>query len=77
MINRFLSVRSLHLAWGDRPKHPAAAPHGFDVVIAARRLGKLFSQLTDEEIDDLGLRLVHCAVEMIQKHLLREDGILA
>src|SRR6516225_9000354 len=58
-------------------KHIAAAPHRFDVVIAARRLGKFFAQLAEEDVDDLELRLVHSVIEPVKKHFLREDGTLA
>jgi len=58
-------------------KHIAAAPHRFDVVIAASRLGELFAQLAEEYIDDLKLRLVHSVIEPVKKHFLREDGTLA
>jgi len=58
-------------------KHIAAAPHRFDVVIAARRLSEFFTQLAAEYIDDLELRLVHSVIEPVKKHFLREDGTLA
>jgi hypothetical protein len=36
--------------------HVAAAPYCFDIVIVAHRLGELFAQLTDENINDLWAR---------------------
>src|SRR6516162_280996 len=58
-------------------KHIAAAPHRFDVVIAAGRLGEFFAQLAEENVDDLQLRLVRSVIETVKKHFLREDGTLA
>ena len=49
---------------------------GFDVVITARRLGELFAQLADENINDLKLGLAHSAIEVLEKHFPRDDGIL-
>ena len=57
-------------------KHIAAAPYRFDVVIAACRLGELFAQLADENINDLELGLVHSAIEVVEKHFPRDDGAL-
>ena len=57
-------------------KHIASAPYRFDVVIAARRLGELFAQLADENINDLKLGLAHSAIEVIEKHFPRDDGII-
>jgi hypothetical protein len=57
--------------------HIAAAPYRLDVVMAARCLGELFAQLTEEYIDDLELRLVHPAIEAVKNHFLSEDGTLA
>src|SRR5882762_2623753 len=48
----------------------AAAPHGFDVVIAASRLSELLAQLAEKDVDDLELGFVHPAVEVVEKHLL-------
>src|SRR6266566_1698196 len=48
----------------------AAAPYGFDEVLAVRCVGEFLAQLADEHIDDLELRLVHAAVEVVEKHLL-------
>src|SRR3569832_1113261 len=53
-------------------QHVAAAPDGLDVVLAGRRVRQLLAQLADEHVDDLELRLVHAAVEMIEEHLLGE-----
>ena len=57
-------------------KHIAAAPHCFDVMIAAGCLGELFAQIADKNIDDLELRRVHPVVEVIEKHLLGHNGAL-
>src|SRR6201996_2412275 len=58
-------------------QHVAAAPHGFDEVAAFRGIRKLLAQLTDEDVDDLQLRLVHTAVEVVEEHFLGERGTLA
>ena len=54
-----------------------AAPHGLDVVLAVRGVGELLAQFADEDVDDLQLRLVHAAIEIIEKHLLGERGAFA
>ena len=51
-------------------QHIAAAPHRLDIVLAAGRRCELLAQLADEHVDDLELRLVHTAIEMVQEHLL-------
>ena len=48
----------------------AAAPYGLDIVFATRRLGELFAEIADKDIDDFKLGLVHPAIEMVQEHLL-------
>ena len=58
-------------------KCTATAPHRFDVVIAACRMGEFLAQVADEDINDLRLRLVYSAIEVVEQHLLREDGTLA
>jgi hypothetical protein len=45
-------------------QHVAPAPRRFDVVLAVRRAGELLAQLTDEDVDNLDLRLVHATVEL-------------
>jgi len=34
-------------------------------------VGELFTQLADEHVDDLLIRLVHAAVELVKEHLFR------
>src|SRR5690242_12045021 len=51
-------------------QHVTAPPHRLDVVLAARRIGQLLAQLAYEHVDDLELRLVHAAVQMVEEHLL-------
>src|SRR3546814_1516807 len=51
-------------------QHVATAPHGLAVVVAAGRGGQLLAELADEDVDDLQLRLVHAAVEVVEEHLL-------
>src|SRR6476620_4795738 len=47
-------------------QHVAAAPHRLDVVVAIGCGGQLLSQLADEHVDDLQLRLIHAAVKVIE-----------
>jgi hypothetical protein len=58
-------------------QYVAPAPHRFNVVLAIRRHGELLAQLAHENIDDLDLRLVHAAVEMVEEHLLGQRRALA
>src|SRR3546814_8330532 len=58
-------------------QHIAAAPYGLDIIVAATGEGKLLAKLANEDVDDLQLRLVHAAIEMVEEHFLRERGALA
>src|SRR5215831_14245642 len=40
-------------------------------------MGEFLAQVADEDINDLRLRLVYSAIEVVEQHLLREDGTLA
>src|SRR5215469_1511254 len=62
------SGRDLGLVLARLAQHIAAAPHRLDVVLAARSIGELLAQLADEDVDDLQLRLIHAAIEMIEEH---------
>ena len=55
-------------------EHVTAAPYGLDMVIAACRMGEFLAQLTDKDVDDFALGLVHSPVEVVQKHLFRNGG---
>src|SRR5215831_1114495 len=55
----------------------APTPHRLDVMTATSRLRKLLAQLADEHVDDLDLRLVHPAVEMVEEHLLSQRRAFA
>ena len=55
----------------------AASPHRFDVILAARCVGEFPSQLADKHVDDLGLRLIHAAIEMVQETFFGERRVLA
>src|SRR6185437_10686250 len=55
----------------------AASPHRLDVILAFGGDRELFAQLADEDVDDLQLRLVHAAIEMVEEHLLGEGRALA
>src|ERR1700683_5340744 len=59
--------RNLRLILGRLAQHVAAAPHRFDVVFAVRGVGEFFAELADEDVDNLQLRLVHAAIEMIEE----------
>ena len=43
----------------------------------ARRLGEFFAQLADENINDLLLGLVRSAIEVVEKHFLRDGDTLS
>ena len=55
-------------------EHVTAAPYGLDMVIAACRMREFLAQLTDKDVDDFELGLVHSPVEVVQKHLFRNGG---
>src|SRR4029077_13712142 len=55
----------------------AASQHLFDVILAARCVGEFPSQLADKHVDDLGLRLIHAAIEMVQETFFGERRVLA
>src|SRR5215475_16152165 len=58
-------------------QHIATAPDGLDEVAAFGGIGELLAQLADEDVDDLQLRLVHAAIEVVQEHFLGQRGALA
>src|SRR5262249_43267077 len=58
-------------------QHVAAAPDRLDVMLTVRCSSELLAQLADEDVDDLELRLVHAAIEMVQEHLLGERRAFA
>src|SRR5262245_4004937 len=66
------SGRDLRVVVGGLAQDIAAAPNRLDVVLAVRGVGELLAQLADEHVDNLELRLVHAAIEMIEEHLLGE-----
>src|SRR5271165_618214 len=45
----------------------AAPPNGLDVILAAARVGQLLSELADEHVDDLGVRLIEAAIKMVEE----------
>ena len=53
------------------------APNGLDIVLPIRCIGELFPHLADEHVDDLDLRLVHPAIEMVEEHFLGERHAFA
>jgi hypothetical protein len=46
-------------------------------MMTAGCLGKLLSQATNQDINNLGFGLVHSPVKVVEKHLLRQDGPLS
>jgi len=56
---------------GDRwiPKHIAEAPHRFDVMNSTSGLSKFFLERANKDVNDLELRLVHPAVEVVEDWL--------
>ena len=55
----------------------AASPNRFDIIAAIACIGEFFAELADENVDDLKFRLVHPAVEMVEKHFLCQGRALA
>ena len=47
------------------PQDVATAPHRFDEIVPLTGSGKFLSQLTNENVDDLWLRLVQTAVDIV------------
>src|SRR5207244_3139999 len=75
---RRLAARSgRHVLVAGVAQDVAAAPHGLDVMLAPGGRLQLLPELADEDVDDLELRLIHAAIEMIEEHLLGERGALA
>src|SRR3569623_1555308 len=58
-------------------QHVAAAPDRLDIIVAAAGEGELLAELADEDVDDLQLRLVHAAVEVVEELFLGERRALA
>src|SRR5262245_32926909 len=58
-------------------QHVAAAPHGLDEVAAFGGVGEFLAELADEDVDDLQLRLVHAAIEVVEEHFLGEGRAFA
>ena len=55
----------------------AASPDLFDDVYAAAGGGKLFTKLAAKHVDDIGLWLIHAAIELIEDHFLGQRRISA
>src|ERR1041384_4974665 len=55
----------------------AASPYRLDVMVAAGGLCQLLAQLADEDVDDLHVRFVHPAIEVVEEHLLGQGQALA
>src|SRR4051794_9095727 len=68
--------RLLDVAHRRLTDHVAASPHRADQVAGTGRR-QLLAQLADEHVDDLHLRLVHAAIEMIEERLLGQHHPLA
>src|SRR5689334_10567100 len=64
------------LLFVDVAQDPAALRDRLDELRAAARIAELLAELRDEDVDDLGLRLVvRPAVEMLQKHRAGDDVV--
>ena len=48
----------------------AMAPNGLNVVLTFRSICELLAQPAYEDINDLGMRLVHLAVKIVEECLL-------
>src|SRR6476469_10315244 len=60
----------------DVAKDPAALRDGLDELRAAARIPELLAELRDENVDDLGLRLVvGAAIKMLQQHRPGDDVV--
>ena len=61
------------------PAHEARTPdpRRSQYSSSRRSLGELFAELANEHVDDLLLRLVHAAVELVEEHLFRDRMALA
>ena len=46
-------------------------------MFATRRLGQLFAQLADKDVDDFKLGLVHSCVKVVKKHFLCQRSAFA
>src|SRR5215213_7510565 len=71
------SNRDALVGVGRLAQHIAPAPDGLDIVLALAGVGEFFAQLADEHVDDLEFRLIHAAIEVVQKHLLGERRAFA
>ena len=58
-------------------KDVALSPDGVDADTARAGDFQLATELADEDVDDLRLRLVHAAIEVAEESCLAEDGSLA
>src|ERR1044072_9757464 len=58
-------------------QHIAAAPDGLDIILAVGRHAELLAPLSDEDVDDLELGLVHPAIQVVEEHFLGERRALA
>ena len=58
------------------PQDVSTAPNCFDVIITVGGFAELLAELTDENVDDFQLWLIHSTVELVKKHLFRQGGAL-
>ena len=77
-FDRFPCPHQLGLSRGsDRvPKDIAATPYCLDVMTSAGRLGEFFSELADEDVNDLDLGLFGPAIEVVEDHCFRQGRTL-
>src|SRR5215207_1392554 len=58
------------------PQDVASPPDRLNVVLPSGRLQELPTKLTNINIDDLLVRLVHSSVQVAEEHVLRDRGPL-
>ena len=79
--NQVARVRRRYLSGlcqrGRFAQYVTACPDGLNEFIATRRTCQLLAQLADKYINDLWFRLIHTAVEMIEKHFLGQRRAFA
>ena len=65
-----------HFILGWVAKDIASAPNCFDVMLALCGGCEFLAKLTDKDVDDFKLWLVHAAVKVVKEHLFRQGRAL-
>ena len=58
--------------WRRFAQNVAAAPDGFDEILALGSRCKFLAQLADKHVDDFQFRLIHAAIQVVEEHFLGE-----